>query len=281
MSSISEMFYTIQGEGVYVGAPSVFVRINHCHMRCPWCDSKFAVYEDIYKKDPNYYDYKLEEVDKVIEKIKATYATCEFPAGLKPLVIITGGEPLHDVNSDFSALLAAKLMSQGHIVQFETTLSTKTEDFFNARQNAHAVYYDFTNRIFANIDYHMTAPWKQLHFSCSPKLETKCYERKDITHEQIMKYYYAWIKDSSYANLSISYKFVFSECTKMMLLDPRWQHNISTFAENTYIMPKTPLNGKREEYIEQCELAADFCKQYGFRYSPRVHVDIWGLKRGV
>ncbi len=34
------MFETIQGEGVYTGVPSVFVRLQECPVGCAWCDTK-------------------------------------------------------------------------------------------------------------------------------------------------------------------------------------------------------------------------------------------------
>lgn len=39
---ISEIFLSIQGEGVFVGRPTVFVRVHECNLRCPWCDTKYT-----------------------------------------------------------------------------------------------------------------------------------------------------------------------------------------------------------------------------------------------
>jgi hypothetical protein len=40
---ISEVFASIQGEGPWVGRPSVFMRLGLCNLECAWCDTKFTV----------------------------------------------------------------------------------------------------------------------------------------------------------------------------------------------------------------------------------------------
>ena len=72
---ISEIFYSIQGEGIFVGAPTVFVRTSGCNLRCSYCDTKYA-YEEPGKK------MSLDEIVEVVRKFKSKY------------VCITGGEPL-------------------------------------------------------------------------------------------------------------------------------------------------------------------------------------------
>jgi len=39
---VNEIFYSLQGEGMLVGTPSVFVRLAGCPFRCRWCDTAYA-----------------------------------------------------------------------------------------------------------------------------------------------------------------------------------------------------------------------------------------------
>ena len=39
---VSEVFVSVQGEGVSVGTPSVFVRLQGCSVGCVWCDTKYS-----------------------------------------------------------------------------------------------------------------------------------------------------------------------------------------------------------------------------------------------
>lgn len=73
---ITEIFYSLQGEGFLAGMPGVFVRIAGCPLRCRWCDTKYA-----WDKTAGT-DYSIEEIVETVEK---------FDAGF---VVITGGEPM-------------------------------------------------------------------------------------------------------------------------------------------------------------------------------------------
>jgi organic radical activating enzyme len=72
---VTEIFKSIQGEGLYVGTPSNFVRLAGCHLRCSFCDTKYSLTREAGKA------MKEEKIIKLLdESIK--------------LVTITGGEPL-------------------------------------------------------------------------------------------------------------------------------------------------------------------------------------------
>jgi 7-carboxy-7-deazaguanine synthase len=84
---ISEIFYSIQGEGTRRGRPCAFVRLTGCPLRCRWCDTSYAFNggEDM-------------EVEEVLGQLQ------EYPTRL---VCVTGGEPLaqHEVFDLMQVLL--------------------------------------------------------------------------------------------------------------------------------------------------------------------------------
>ncbi len=94
-ASLIEIFASIQGEGIYVGVPTVFVRFGGCDLRCAWCDSPGT-----WSQSPR---CRVEEAPGSerfgeIENPLATGAVLEIVAGLDPerrmAVSLTGGEPL-------------------------------------------------------------------------------------------------------------------------------------------------------------------------------------------
>ncbi|MDI6738507.1 MAG: radical SAM protein, partial [Nanoarchaeota archaeon] len=40
--NINEIFLSIQGEGLNMGLPTIFVRTAGCNLRCSYCDTKYA-----------------------------------------------------------------------------------------------------------------------------------------------------------------------------------------------------------------------------------------------
>lgn len=82
--NISEIFSSIQGEGVYAGIPMTFVRLQGCPYRCVWCDSTYTW--DVKPDDADYLSWEGPmSIDAVVAQVKAL--------GNK-WVCVTGGEPL-------------------------------------------------------------------------------------------------------------------------------------------------------------------------------------------
>lgn len=73
---VSEIFYSLQGEGMLVGTPSVFIRLAGCPLRCRWCDTKYA------------WDFQAgEDLEpaQIVERVSRW--PCRF-------IVLTGGEPM-------------------------------------------------------------------------------------------------------------------------------------------------------------------------------------------
>jgi len=71
---VTEIFYSVQGEGTFTGTPAVFVRLAGCNLSCTFCDTDYAV-------------RSFASVPDVVEQVRACGGDC-------PTVILTGGEPL-------------------------------------------------------------------------------------------------------------------------------------------------------------------------------------------
>ncbi|MGC9016960.1 MAG: 7-carboxy-7-deazaguanine synthase QueE [Caldimicrobium sp.] len=98
---ISEIFFSLQGEGPLIGVPTYFVRLFGCNLSCSWCDTPYA------KEGSN---YEKKEISEILLEWKRNYA-------FTPYVTITGGEPL--LQEETLELIKAFLL-EGAILVLET-----------------------------------------------------------------------------------------------------------------------------------------------------------------
>jgi 7-carboxy-7-deazaguanine synthase len=98
--NIVEIFYSLQGEGLLTGVPSVFVRVTGCPIRCTWCDTKYAWDESAGE------DLSIEQILKEV---------AQFPS---KFVVVTGGEPM---SNQHLPLLLAKLAGADCHITVETS----------------------------------------------------------------------------------------------------------------------------------------------------------------
>lgn len=98
---ISEIFFSIQGEGTEIGLPTVFVRLFACDLRCSWCDTMYAVEGR---------DFRDMSIGEVMDEIRGF--------GCKD-VCITGGEPLIQMKE--AELLGKRLLDEGFRIVLETS----------------------------------------------------------------------------------------------------------------------------------------------------------------
>ena len=102
------VFHTVQGEGKYLGVPSIFVRLSACNLRCEWsngdgtftkCDTPYSSHEP---------EKNLKTISWIIEEVMQ-YRSKH--------VVITGGEPMLQQNV---VLLINELARLGKFVTVET-----------------------------------------------------------------------------------------------------------------------------------------------------------------
>lgn len=91
-----EIFSSIQGEGLWVGRPQVFVRFHGCHLKCQYCDTplthhkihecriEYPAFSGIYEHKP--LELTTAEINEQIARFKI------------PSLAVTGGEPLEQVD---------------------------------------------------------------------------------------------------------------------------------------------------------------------------------------
>ena len=84
---VSEIFYSIQGEGRFAGYPSVFIRLMYCNLGCSWCDTRFS-WDNTALDRHSLFD-NSEIVAEVKKNVPDTISNLD-----KIRVIITGGEPM-------------------------------------------------------------------------------------------------------------------------------------------------------------------------------------------
>lgn len=257
---IVEHFYNIQGEGPNLGIPSYLIRLSGCNLHCYDCDTS-------YSWSPG------KDISEVIDDIKIP-EQCNN-------VIITGGEPTLSFDDDGFGLLMEKI--NGRSLEIETT-ALPADISTMKTSNIYDVLYG-TNGVVGKIcrfkkDNHIPT------FRVSPKLDidTPGYVYNNISLEDIFEFYKIRKRISDY---NFTYKIVYYDEDKEII-----EQFLDKCVKNTFfrkcmlsIMPFTPVGLESDTfervYKFSCMETIRFCKEHGLRYTPRVHIDVYGLERGV
>ena len=106
---ISEIFYSIEGEGIEVGRPEIFIRLTGCNLRCTWCDTKYAL-----------------ENGKEMDIMEIIREVSRYPC---KNISITGGEPL--LQKKELSELVRQLKGLGYWIQINTNGTIFDEEIFD------------------------------------------------------------------------------------------------------------------------------------------------------
>ena len=293
----SEAFYSVQGEGRFVGVPSVFLRTFGCNFRCmnfgldrnePMRDEKQKngvihnqevqkliddevhihtkefndlpiihtgcdTYASIY---PEFKKYNmLRDVDEVVEHLMSLTPNGKWVQdnGQDIHLIMTGGEPLLAWQRLYVDLFEHPRMKDLKNVTFET----------NTTQLLHT---DFKNYLQDQDRFEIT-------WSCSPKLSVSGEPWETAIKPEVAV---------DYADVggSIMYlKFVVADRTDIeeagRAVD---EYKAAGIHCPVYLMP---LGGRSEEYNLNVNEVANICMEKGWRFTPRLHISLFGNAWGT
>jgi organic radical activating enzyme len=109
MYQINEIFYSIQGEGVSIGYPAIFVRFSGCNLACPFCDTEHDTFTE----------YSLDGLVSAIVALRAKLGMHQgygFLPKDRPRCVFTGGEPMLQLDVN----LIGALREAGFLLCIET-----------------------------------------------------------------------------------------------------------------------------------------------------------------
>jgi 7-carboxy-7-deazaguanine synthase len=222
---ISEIFYSVQGEGSLVGVPSIFIRTTGCNLRCSWCDTPYTSWNPVGD------DLTFDEI---------LTRTSEYSAARH--VVITGGEPMI---APGIADLARRFKDRGFHITFETA-----------------------GTVFTPVDCDL--------MSISPKLSNSTPEGPFRNQHERLR-----LQPDVLKRLTTEYdyqlKFVIAQQTDLA----EAQQVIDAVGAPAHKVILMPEGVSAEVLNERGVWVAELCKQYGYRFSPRLHVHLYGNRRGT
>jgi len=275
---ISELFYSAQGEGRFVGVPSVFLRTFGCNFTCAGFGcapgTKSTEADDVAKNIHLYKDFlSLPLVNTGCDSyaswhpefkhLSPTVDTKQLVNDMLALtpnhhwaqdngndvhLVITGGEPLLGWQRAYEELLSHDDMADIRNLTFET----------NGTQELHKDFKQYLK--------HKFGPGREITFSVSPKLSASGELWEEAINPDII---------ADYQNYGTVYlKFVVDREAHFTEVDAAVkEYRAAGFTGVTYVMPQ---GGVVTPYAQNRVNVADWALARGYNYSPRLHVDLWG-----
>lgn len=242
---LNEIFYTIQGEGINTGKPSIFIRLAKCNLQCIWCDTKYTwLYNEksliklkTIAKEKSLFIHDLKIYHKKIEAVKTSIddIIAEIRSYNCTHLVITGGEPLLQKASIIKLL--EKLPNYSIEIETNGTISPQGMPSY-------------------------------VRFNVSPKLSNSFNSSKLRYKPKILK---------EFSTLTSSLKYVISrESDITEVLDQLSE--LAPIQIKVILMPEATSEGELK--LKQKWLI-ELCKKHNFFYGNRLHVQIFGAKRGV
>jgi len=255
---VSECFDSIQGEGASVGIPMLFLRMTGCNLTCfGWgiggCDTT-----EVWKTG------KRRSFEEILAYWEENAWLDELVGNGRKRICFTGGEPFLQQQRliDFLRYLRTKLAAnqKGARIEVEwetncTIVPTSFKEISNADSNLGIFQF----------------------YNCCPKLKSAGNTKETINPEAMAIFAnLSWLQHAH--GMHSTFKFVIQNAKEDMeeLLDLQRAFNINP--AGIYLMPQ---GASVEELAESYPVVAELCKKHHFKFSPRLHVNIWNQATGV
>jgi 7-carboxy-7-deazaguanine synthase len=226
---ISEIFFSIQGEGRLIGVPSVFIRTAGCNLRCVWCDTPYTSWQPVGAA------WSIGTILAEVQKHPTEY------------VVVTGGEPL--LAPKIEALCRELKESGRHI-----TIETAGTIFKPIRCDLISLSPKLAN----------STPWRRQGGKFALQ-----HERQRLNLPVIQKFL---------DNYDYQLKFVVAEKKDFDEIAEILDQLKTVDRSRVLIMAEGTTTARlrvRGRWI------VELCKRYGYRFTPRLHIELYGNQRGT
>lgn len=253
--NISELFYSIQGEGKRTGCPSFFIRTNLCNLRCKFnggnlCDTPYTSWD--FKNSVNIGEMQVKDIISEYKK----YNPCD--------IVITGGEPTIQSRELVSLCREIKNFPSN---LFPHSSVGMEQIFITLETNGTFIndYIEFINLV-----------------SISPKLKSSIpintkFENTHSKNRLNYKTLSAYHEMHQKRKFDIQWKFVITSEEDIAEIKDL-QEKIGFKNNDIFLMPE----GITEKDLSEKRLmVVELCKKYHFNFTDRLQILLWGSKRGV
>ena len=277
---VAELFYSLQGEGQYLGTPSVFLRIFGCNFKCAGfsmprgtlSEERLAIdpanydsYNDLplvhtgcdsYASwDPRFKHFSpMLEVSAIVDRMQELLPDGHF--GPDKHLILTGGEPLLGWQKSYIDLfeeIGKRGMNLTHIT-FETNgtqmLKPELKDWF------------LTNE---------TYPMLNITYSVSSKLPSSGEAWEDAIKPEVIREYFQ-LSSSLYFKWVVSNEEDYQDVQNAI---KAYAEVLGPFAMTDIPIYLMPAGGTTKHYNDNEKWVAELCMKHGWRYTPRLQVQLW------
>ena len=307
----SEMFYSLQGEGRYVGVPSLFLRLFGCNFECSGFGqdrdrSKWLPFHEMpHNKD--YPDVKVigdlpvphvgcdssfswgkkwghlasnDDIKTLVKKMddminwygdkehKSSPTAYKYTPNLLQddgvHLVVTGGEPLL---RGFQKGLVELMIHPDLHTRFVTIETNGTQEFSFKKlvsENTHEAYIDYYRKFGINKNCGVT-------FSVSPKLSNSGESWEEAIVPEALESYNRWPKSYLYLKFVVRGEGEMKEVHEAV---SAYSH-AGVEIDAIYLMPETGPHGMYDYEVAQLAL------KYGYKFSPRLQINLFGNEWGT